>query len=100
MCSQSSRHVGNPHHLALLTWNKPLAYQIEIRDPIDLVVISDAAVAIAKAELRPHGELDIFTAQLCGTMERAPCGPTVARKRPGDFLPGLALRRGVLVARD
>src|ERR1700730_13352386 len=72
---QPARHVGNPDHPARLAWNKALADQIEIGDAIDFAVIGDAAVAIAKAELRTHIHFNFVTAQLTPAMERAAGGP-------------------------
>ena len=73
--------------------HEALADQIEIGDAIDLIVIGNPAVAIAEAGLRPHIELDFAAARLAGATERAPRGPAVARKRPGDFLPALGAAR-------
>src|SRR5260370_28131810 len=59
---RSSGHIGDPDHLAHLERGKTLAHQIEIGDAVDLVVIGHAAIASAKADLRPHVQLYIFPA--------------------------------------
>src|SRR5216683_4081463 len=97
---QASGHVGNPYHPARLERNEALAHQIEIGDAIDFFIIGDAAVAIAEADLRPHIDFYFVPAELGGATERAPGGPTIAWKRPGDFLPALDLRAGMLIAGD
>src|SRR5258708_39804945 len=76
---------------------KTLAHQIEIGDAIDFLVIGDARVAIAKADLRPHIQFDLLAARLHGAAERASGRPRVARKRPRDFAPAFAVRPRMLV---
>ena len=78
-----------------------LAQQIEIGDAIDLIVVGDAAVAIAEADLRPHIELDLAAAAAAPQRKALARGPAVAGKRPGDFLPraGPSARRDVLIGR-
>ena len=78
---------GDPDHLARRERREALADQIEIGDAIDFVVIGDAAVAIAEADLRPHVDLDVVAARIARAAKRAARRPAVARKRPGDFPP-------------
>jgi hypothetical protein len=85
-------HVGDPDHLAGLERDKTLAHQVEIGDAVDFVVIGDARLAIAEADLGPHIELDLAAAGLGGATEGAAGGPAVARERPGDFAPALDTR--------
>ena len=91
---QSSGHLGNADRPARLKRRKALAHQIEVGDAIDFIVIGDAAVAIAKAGLRPHIDFDFAAAKFNGALEGAPGGPPVARKRPGNFAPALDIRTG------
>ena len=59
VAARPSRHVGEPDHLARpRAARNCVAHQVEIGDAVDLVVIGNAAVAIAEADLRPHIELD------------------------------------------
>jgi len=53
-------------------------------DAVDLVVIGDAGIAIAEADLRPHIDLDFVAAGLRGAAEGAPRRPAVARRLPID----------------
>ena len=86
-----ARHVGDVHRFAGLARRKALADQIEIGDAVDLVVIGNAGVAIAEADLRPHIEFDILAAGLLAA-EGAARRPAVARKRPGDLAPAERFR--------
>ena len=78
-----------------------LAQQIEIGNAIDFVVVGDAAVAIAEADLGPHVKLDLAAARSRAATEGLARRPAIAGKRPGDFLPRaipfVLARRGVLV---
>src|SRR5258708_28696523 len=95
----TSGHVGEADHPARLQRRTPLADQIEIGDAVDLAVIGDAAVAIAEADLRPDIDLDLIAACDGAATKRAAGGPAVARKRPGNLLPGAAARLCILVSR-
>ena len=57
-----------------LALNKSVAHQIEIGDPIDFIVIRNAAVAIAEADLRPHIQLDLLAARRHVAMKARPAG--------------------------
>ena len=96
----SSGHIGDANHLARRQRHEPFADQVEIGDAVDFVVIGDAAVAIAEADLRPHVDLDVVAARSSTATKRAPCGPAVARKRPRDLPPVRDLRPRVLIGRN
>ena len=83
----ASGHIGNTNHVARLERRETLAHQIEIGDAIDFIVIGDAAVAIAEADLRPHIDFDVAAARGNATAKGLARRPAVARKRPGDFSP-------------
>ncbi len=82
-----SGHIGDPDDIARRARRKMLAQQIEIGDAIDLIVVGDAAVAIAEADLGPHVDLDLAAARGRAAAKGLARGPAVARKRPGDFPP-------------
>ena len=91
---------GHANHLARRQRHKPFADQIEIGDAVDFVVVGDAAVAVAKTDLRPHIDLDVLAAPGGTATKRAARGPAVARKRPRDFAPVRDLRPRVLIGRN
>src|ERR1700754_4946255 len=72
------------------------ADQIEIGDAIDLVIIGDAGVAIAEADLGT--DIDLAAGDAGGLLaaEGAARRPAVARERPGDLAPTELLRAEVL----
>src|SRR5215510_12269795 len=82
---EAAGHPGEADRLAWPQRRKARADQIEIADTIDLVVIGDAAVAIAEAEFGP--DIDCNAAALAFAAEGAAGGPAVAQKRPGDLPP-------------
>jgi hypothetical protein len=62
------------------------AQQIEVGDAIDLIVVGDAAVAIAETHLRPHVKLHLAAARSYAAAEGLARRPAIAGKRPGDLL--------------
>ena len=50
------------------------AHQIEIGDAIDFVVVGNAAVAIAEADLRPHVQFDLVAARSAAQRNARPAG--------------------------
>src|SRR6516162_5066973 len=88
IATRAAGHVSQTDHLPRLNRRKTFADQVEVGDAVDLVVIGDARVAIAEADLRPHIELDRGPAVTTGrAAEGAACGPAVAREAPRDLLP-------------
>jgi hypothetical protein len=104
-----SGHIGDPDDIARRDRREPRAQQIEIGDAIDLIIVGDAAIAVAEADLGPHVHFDVATAGGCAATERFSRGPAVARERPGDLVPRaipfalllfVLARRGMLIGRS
>ena len=83
----TSGHVGDADDIARRERRKARADQVEIGDAIDLIVVGDAAVAIAEADLRPHVDLDVGAAGGPPQRKARPAGQPSRGKRPGDFPP-------------
>ena len=77
--ARAAGHVGDVNDPACFKWHKARRNQLEIGDAIDLLVIGDTCVAIAKADFWPDIELDVAA---IGTAEGAARGPAVRRKWP------------------
>src|ERR1700761_346468 len=93
------------NHPARFARLEALADQIEIGDAVDLVVIGDAGVAIAEADLGPHIDLDCAGAGFSLAAEGTAGRPGIARIGPGDLPPvriGAArlLRAHLMIGRD
>jgi hypothetical protein len=67
--------------------HKMLADQVEIGDAIDLVVIGNAGIAIAEADLRPDIDLDGLAAGRGLATEGPARRPAIAREWPGNLAP-------------
>jgi hypothetical protein len=79
-------HPGKADDLALRDRRKDLADQIDISDPIHLIVVGDAALAVAEADLGTDIQFDIG-ARRRSAAKGATSGPAVAGKWPGDLPP-------------
>lgn len=73
----TSMQLANTHRFARRCRYKTRADQVEVGDSIDLVVIGNAAVAIAEAELGADVELSAGAGPIAA--ERTARGPTVPR---------------------
>ena len=81
IAAQPAGHVGHFDHIARRQRGEAFAHQVEIGDAVDLIVIGDTRVAVAKADFGPHIDFDIVTTRGRGAMEGPPGGPSIRRTR-------------------
>ena len=55
----SPGHTGNANDLARFERRESIADEIKVGDAVDLVVIGDAGIAVAKSELGPDVEINL-----------------------------------------
>ena len=60
--ASASGHLADADLVPRRERGEPFAHQVEVGDAVDLVIIGDPPLAIAKTDLRPHIQFDTAAA--------------------------------------